>query len=142
MRQAGNYLCTFHIANGSANDRSMMITVNSGNDKWKQSFLTTGAWTAWEERAIVLPLIAGINRIRLQSNTAEDGPNFDYLRLTRTDEPVPDVYDPSQEQTVQQPVSESRRFMSHRIRPRRATLQARRCSRAGAIISRMISRQM
>ncbi len=106
VRQAGNYLCTFNIANGSANDRSMMISVNGGSDQWKQSFLTTGAWTAWEERAIVLPLTAGINRIRLQSNTAEGGPNFDYLRLTLTDEPVPDVYDPSQEQTVQQPVSD------------------------------------
>ena len=51
----------------------MMITVNGGNDKWKQSFLTAGAWTVWEERAIVLPLTAGINRIRLQSNTAEGG---------------------------------------------------------------------
>ncbi|MBR4201745.1 MAG: GDSL family lipase [Oscillospiraceae bacterium] len=104
--QTGNYLCTFNIANGSANDRSMMITVNDGNEKWKQNFLSTGAWTTWEERAIVLPLIAGVNRIKLQSNTAEGGPNFDYLKLTFTDEPVPDTYDPSQEQpTVQQPVS-------------------------------------
>ena len=104
---SGNYLCTFNIANGSANDRNMMISVNGGNDKWKQNFLTTGAWTTWEERGIVLPLNEGINTIMLQSNTAEGGPNFDYLMLSYTDEPVPETYDPSQEQTVvQQPVSD------------------------------------
>ena len=105
--QTGNYLCSFNIANGSKNDRSMMISVNDGSEQWKQSFLTTGAWTTWEERAIVLPLTAGVNRIKLQSNSEEGGPNFDYLKLTFTDEPVPDVYDPLQEQpTVQQPVSD------------------------------------
>ena len=101
----GNYLCTFNIANGSANDRNMMISVNGGKDKWLQNFLTTGAWTTWEERAIVLPLEAGVNTITLQSNTSEGGPNFDYLQLTLTDEPVPDTYDPSQT-TVTQPVSD------------------------------------
>ncbi|MBR4200392.1 MAG: hypothetical protein IKQ91_03830 [Oscillospiraceae bacterium] len=104
---SGNYLCTFNIANGSANDRSMMISVNGGNDKWKQSFLTTGAWTTWEERGIVLPLNAGINQIKLQSNTAEGGPNLDYLMLSFTDEPVPAPYDPADEQPVTvQPVSD------------------------------------
>ena len=106
VRQKGNYLCTFKIANGSANDRSMMISVNGGSEQWKQSFLSTGTWTDWAERAIVLPLNAGVNRIRLRSNTDEGGPNFDYLRLTLTDEPVPETYDPAQDQPVQQPVSD------------------------------------
>lgn len=101
----GNYLCTFHIANGSANDRGMMISVSGKTDKWKQSFLTTGGWTTWEERGIVLPLTAGINNIILQSDTAEGGPNFDYLQLTYTDEPVAETYDPNA-QIVQQPVSD------------------------------------
>ena len=96
----GNYLCTFHIANGSANDREMMISVSSSAEIWKQSFLTTGAWTTWEERGIVLPLIAGINYITLKSNTAEGGPNIDYLDLCLTDEPVAQSYDPSQEPQV------------------------------------------
>lgn len=104
--QSGNYLCTFNIANGSANDRKMLISVNGGSDQWMQSFLTTGAWTTWEERAIVLPLNAGVNRIKLQSQTAEGGPNFDYLKLTFTDEPVPDTYDPNEQTVVQQPVSD------------------------------------
>ena len=42
VRQKGNNLCTFKIANGSANDRSMMISVNGGSEQWKQSFLSTG----------------------------------------------------------------------------------------------------
>ena len=104
--QKGNYLCTFNIANGSKNDRDMMISVNGSSDRWNQNFLTTGDWTTWEERGIVLPLNAGINTITLQSNTAEGGPNLDYMMLSFTDEPVPETYDPSQEQTVvQQPVS-------------------------------------
>ena len=95
---AGNYLCTFNIANGSANDRQMKISVSGRTDIWKQSFLTTGAWTTWEERALVLPLAAGVNYITLTSDTSEGGPNFDYLKLTYTDEPIAEPYDPSQQQ--------------------------------------------
>ena len=77
-----------------------MISVSSSTEIWKQSFLTTGAWTTWEERGIVLPLIAGINYITLKSNTAEGGPNIDYLDLCLTDEPIAQSYDPSQEPQV------------------------------------------
>lgn len=92
VRQKGNYLCTFRIANGSENDRKMMITVSGQSDKWLQSFLTTGGWTNWAERGLVLPLAAGINLITLQSNTGEGGPNIDYLSLSLTDEPVAEPY--------------------------------------------------
>ena len=91
----GNYLCTFHIANGSANDREMMISVSGSTKVWKQSFLSTGAWTTWAERGLVLPLAAGINYITLKSNTAEGGPNIDFLDLSFTDEPIAESYDPS-----------------------------------------------
>lgn len=101
----GNYLCTFNIANASANDRAMMISVKGQERTWKQSFLTTGAWTTWEERALVLPLTAGVNYITLKSNTSEGGPNLDYLQLTLTDEPVAEAYDPNASQT-QQPTSD------------------------------------
>ena len=102
--QDGNYLCTFRIANGSASDRAMMISVSGQTSTWKQSFLTTGAWTTWEERALVLPLTAGVNSITLKSLTSEGGPNFDYLRLTYTDEPIAEAYDPNA--TQQGPVSD------------------------------------
>ncbi len=90
----GNYLCTFNIANGSANNRAMKIEVNDNKDYWIQPFLTTSAWTTWQERAIVLPLKAGKNIIRTTSDTAEGGPNFDYLRAEWTDEPIAEVYVP------------------------------------------------
>ena len=96
--KTGNYLCSFNIANGSANDRTMMISVSSQKDTWKQSFLSTGAWTDWMERALVLPLAAGVNYITLKSATAEGGPNFDYLKLTPTDEPIAEPYDPNSQQ--------------------------------------------
>ena len=106
--QDGNYLCTFHIANASATDREMMISVDGQTSTWKQSFLTTGDWTTWEERALVLPLKAGINHITMKSNTAEGGPNLDYLQLTLTDEPIAEAYDPnstpSQQPTSDKPV--------------------------------------
>ncbi|MBQ4464606.1 MAG: RICIN domain-containing protein [Oscillospiraceae bacterium] len=90
--KAGNYLCTMRVANGSTSNRQMKVQVNDRADYWAQDFLTTGAWTTWEERGIVLPLEAGKNIIRLFSMTADGGPNIDYLRTELTDEPVPDIY--------------------------------------------------
>lgn len=91
----GNFLCTFLIANGSASNRTMKIEVNNEKDYWMQDFLTTGAWTTWQERGIVLPLKAGKNIIRTTSATAEGGPNIDYLRLEWTDEPIAGIYNPT-----------------------------------------------
>ena len=93
----GNYLVTFRVANGSVNDRKMKIEVNGGADYWIQPFLSTGAWTDWEERGIVLPLNAGKNIIKLTSATDEGGPNFDYLRYELTDEPIAEIYVPEVE---------------------------------------------
>ncbi len=95
--KAGNYLCTFNIANGSDADRKMMISVSGKTDTWLQSFLTTSAWTTWQERAIVLPLAAGINTITLVSQTAQGGPNIDFMRAELTDEPVAEPYVPSED---------------------------------------------
>ncbi len=100
VAKAGNYLCTFNIANGSAADRKMMISVSGQTDTWLQSFLTTSAWTTWEERALVLPLAAGLNTITLVSHTAEGGPNIDFLRTTFTDEPVAEPYDPESDPDI------------------------------------------
>lgn len=101
--QSGNYLCTFYIANGSEVDRKMMISVSGQSDTWLQNFLSTGAWTTWQERAIVLPLTAGINMITLVSNTAEGGPNIDFMRVELTDEPIAEPYTPTTEDTDNNP---------------------------------------
>ncbi len=90
----GNFLCTFLVANGSANDRKMKIEVNNAPDYWIQPFLTTSSWTTWQERGIVLPLKKGENIIRMTSETAEGGPNIDYMRLEWTDEPIAETYVP------------------------------------------------
>ena len=89
----GNYLCTFGTANGSADNRKMKIEVNGQADYWVQDFLTTGAWTIWQERGIVLPLKAGENTIKMTSVTASGGPNLDYLHIEWTDEPIAQVYE-------------------------------------------------
>jgi lysophospholipase L1-like esterase len=99
----GNYLCTFGTANGSNANRQMKIEVNDGSEFWMQDFLSTGAWTTWQERGIVLPLKAGQNTIRMTSTTAEGGPNFDYLKTEWTDEPIAEIYtEPAPQET--QPV--------------------------------------
>lgn len=88
----GNFLCTFNIANGSNNNRQMKIEVNDNSEYWLQDFLSTGSWTEWNERAIVLPLKSGKNIIRLTSATKDGGPNIDYLRTEWTDEPIAETY--------------------------------------------------
>ena len=93
--QEANYICTFRFANGSANDRSMLVSVGGNSSVWLLNFLSTGAWTQWVEQTLVLPLKSGVNYITMKSNTSEGGPNFDYLRIQQTDEPVPEPYNPN-----------------------------------------------
>ena len=77
----------------------MKVIVNGNNDSyWVQPFTGTGSWTTWSERGIVLPLKAGQNTIELISRTDGGGPNFDTLRLELTDEPIAEIYDPSNDQ--------------------------------------------
>lgn len=103
----GNYLCTFGIANGSTDNRKMKIEVNGQKDFWVQDFLTTGGWTNWEERGIVLPLKKGNNTILMTSFTESGGPNLDYMNIEWTDEPIAQIYEETQPVTppVQSEVS-------------------------------------
>ena len=99
VSEKGNYHTHIRFANGSVNDRKMKVYVNGDkNNYWMQSFTSTTAWTEWTEFGIVLPLNAGKNTIQFVSATSEGGPNLDYIRLTLTDEPYAEVYDPSSEQ--------------------------------------------
>ena len=101
VEEAGNYLVTFRVANGSVNDRAMKIEVNDGTDYWIQPFTSTGSYTTWEDRGIVLPLNAGTNKIKATATMSEGGPNLDYIELEKTDEPIAETYQP--EQTTQAP---------------------------------------
>ncbi len=93
----GNYMTQIRYANGSSDDRKMKVFVN-GNQQtyWMQPFPGTGAWTTWVNIGIVLPLKAGSNTIQFYSTLADKGgPNFDYIELTKTDEPYAEIYDPN-----------------------------------------------
>ncbi len=98
--QDGNYYVSFQVANGTETDRSMKIEVNGGTDYWVQPFTGTGAWTTWEERAIVLPMKKGVNTMKLTSLTENGGPNFDYVKIELTDEPIAEIYQPEQTPNV------------------------------------------
>ncbi len=94
----GNYMTHIRFANGSDTDRAMKILVNDKTDAfWMQSFPGTGAWTVWKEFGIVLPLVKGINTIKMVSTVAnQGGPNIDYITLKLTDEPVAETYIPQE----------------------------------------------
>ena len=103
----GNYLCSFRTANGSNINRAMKIEVNGAKDYWMQDFLTTGSWTTWSERGIVLPLKAGENVIRMTSMVEEGAPNFDTLYLEQTEEPIAETYIPPQSDPIPDPTPSS-----------------------------------
>jgi len=104
---AGNYMTHIRYANGTTDDRQMKVYVNGNTQNfWIQPFPGTGAWTAWTEIEIVLPLQAGRNTIQFYSALAgKGGPNLDYIRLLPTDEPYAETYDPN---SYQQQLNDSK----------------------------------
>ena len=90
------------FANGSSSSRDTKVFVNGNTSSyWIQTFASTGAWTTWDALGLVLPLNAGDNTIKFESAGSDGGPNFDYLTITLTDEPVAELYDPNaQEQYI------------------------------------------
>lgn len=70
----------FGYANGTADNRSMQITVNGAETGSSIDFPSTGAWTDWAEQSIALELHPGENVIRMSSETEGGAPNLDYLR--------------------------------------------------------------
>ncbi|WP_024856238.1 GDSL-type esterase/lipase family protein [Ruminococcus albus] len=98
--QTGNYMTHIRFANGTSEDRPMKIYVNGDTSRyWLQSFPGTGAWTSWNEFGIVLPLVKGVNTIKMVSTVSgKGGPNLDYISLIKTDEPYAETYDPNNNQ--------------------------------------------
>ncbi|EXM39991.1 hydrolase GDSL [Ruminococcus albus SY3] len=98
--QTGNYMTHIRFANGTSDDRPMKIYVNGDTSRyWLQSFPGTGAWTSWNEFGIVLPLVKGVNTIKMVSTVSgKGGPNLDYISLIKTDEPYAETYDPNNNQ--------------------------------------------
>ncbi len=110
--EKGNYLCTFNIANGTASNRIMKISVNNSSDYWMQDFLSTEQWTSWQARGIVLPLNKGKNIIRMTSATENGGPNIDTLYMELTDEPIAEVYVPAEPDIPDKPTGNRQIFIA------------------------------
>jgi glucose/arabinose dehydrogenase len=85
---AGNYEVRFRYANGTAVERPMDIAVNGGTSTGV-NFPSTTVWTGWTEKAVTVPLIAGSNKLRATSSTANGGPNLDRISTTVPADPEP-----------------------------------------------------
>lgn len=68
-------------ANGSTKDRPVSIAVNGVEQIKSESFGTTGEWTGWTTKDVVLKMPAGISNITLTSTTADGGPNIDKIQF-------------------------------------------------------------
>ncbi len=75
----GNFSIKFRYANGSPDSRVGKLYVN---DIFRKDidFAPTGAWNIWAEELDDIIMLAGINNIRINWDTA-DGPNLDKLVL-------------------------------------------------------------
>lgn len=78
--KSGDYTLNVRNANGSNSNRVMNISVNGGTGN-AVDFNTTGAWTTWTDTELTVKLTAGFNTVRLVSETAEGGPNIDYITV-------------------------------------------------------------
>jgi alpha-L-fucosidase len=79
--KAGQATLTFAYANGTAIDRPMAIAVNGAVVTPSLSFPSTDAWTTWQTATVTVNLKTGANTVRATANTAEGGPNTDYLEV-------------------------------------------------------------
>ncbi|MFD9738095.1 PQQ-dependent sugar dehydrogenase [Umezawaea sp. NPDC059074] len=91
--QAGSHALAFRFANGTTLNRPLAISANGGAAQ-TVAFPPTGAWTTWQTVTVTLPLVAGTNKIRTVSTTAEGGPNADKLSISfsgpaDTERPLP-----------------------------------------------------
>ncbi|HEU4421179.1 MAG TPA: PQQ-dependent sugar dehydrogenase, partial [Pilimelia sp.] len=82
---AGSATLAFRFSNGTTVDRPMRITINGTEAAAAHSFPGTGAWTTYQTTTLNnVAVTAGTNRIRATANTANGGPNVDYLDIDVT----------------------------------------------------------
>lgn len=80
LPEASPYVISFRYANGSSNGRAMKMSVDDSYTA-TLDFKSTGEWTNWREESREFELSQGFHTIRLTSDTAEGGPNLDYILL-------------------------------------------------------------
>lgn len=77
---AGTATLGIRFANGTTGARPADLVVN-GAVAQGVSFDSTGGWTGWTTKTVVVSVHAGSNTIRLNPTTANGLPNLDYLDL-------------------------------------------------------------
>jgi glucose/arabinose dehydrogenase len=80
---------TLRFAHGTTQNRAMDISVNGTLVSDDLSFPGTGAWTTWQDKTVRANLVAGANKIRATSTTADGGPNVDKLTVSAVDSQAP-----------------------------------------------------
>ena len=77
---AGLYRFDIDFANGSSEMRS--LSIDAGRGAVIQEFNTTGAWTVWETKEVLVDLAAGENTVKFATIDGNDGPNIDQFDIT------------------------------------------------------------
>ena len=77
---AGEYKFEIDFANGSSEDRSLVIS--SAIDTATSVFEKTGAWSTWKTQEVSLKLTAGENSVKFATLDGKDGPNIDQFDVT------------------------------------------------------------
>ncbi len=77
---AGEYKFEIDFANGSSEDRSLVIS--SAIDTATSVFEKTGAWSTWKTQEVSLKLTAGENSVKFATLAEKDGPNIDQFDVT------------------------------------------------------------
>lgn len=77
---AGEYKFEIDFANGSSEDRSLVIS--SAIDTATSVFEKTGAWSTWNTQEVSLKLTAGENGVKFATLDGKDGPNIDQFDVT------------------------------------------------------------
>ena len=77
---AGEYKFEIDFANGSSEDRSLVIS--SAIDTATSVFEKTGAWSTWKTQEVSLKLTAGENSVKFATLDGKDGPNIGQFDVT------------------------------------------------------------
>ncbi|UII27141.1 T9SS type A sorting domain-containing protein [Fulvivirga maritima] len=79
---AGTYVFRWRYANGSATNRTGVLSIN-GTPVSTEDFAGTGGWTTWTTTSVTLANQPGGNKsLRLEASQGEGLPNIDYLEVT------------------------------------------------------------
>ncbi|WP_328321412.1 carbohydrate-binding protein [Kribbella sp. NBC_00382] len=79
---AGPATVVLRYANGTTVNRPMNVSVNGTVVSSGLAFASTGNWDTWQDKTIIVNLVAGSNKIKAVATTANGGPNADSLTVS------------------------------------------------------------